>query len=144
MSKSQIRGKLPPPYPLAMVVCDAIWLDPATGKRFLLGCFSALRATQFPILHRSMAVHVALTNGHGRMGIRIRLIDDEESREPLWLAEGEVEFPDPRGSVEIDFMLPPVEFPAAGVYRFQFFAAGEFLMERRMIVELVPPPPTTV
>jgi len=141
MSKSQIRGRLPPPYPLAMVVCDAIWRDPATGKRFLLGCFSVLHATQFPIMHHSMGIHVALTNGHGRMGIRIRLIDDEESREPLWLAEGEVEFPDPRGTVEIDFVLPPIQFPAAGVYRFQFFTGGQFLMERRIIVELVAAPP---
>jgi hypothetical protein len=30
------------PYPLAMVVCDAIWLDPATGKRTILGCFSTI------------------------------------------------------------------------------------------------------
>ena len=135
MSKSQIRSNLPPPYPLAMVVCDAIWRDPATGKRFLLGCFSVLHGAQFPILHRSMAVHVALTNGHGRMPIQIRLIDDEEARPALWVAEGEVEFPDPRGTVEIDFLVPPVEFPSPGMYRFQFFAAGQFLMERRMFVE---------
>ncbi|HEX3999698.1 MAG TPA: hypothetical protein VHX65_14185 [Pirellulales bacterium] len=137
MSKGHIHSDLPPPYPLAMVICDAIWRDPATGKRFLLGSFSVLHATQFPILHASMAVHVALTNGHGRMPIQIRLVDDEESRDALWLAEGEVDFPDPRGTVEIDFMLPPVGFPVAGVYRFQFFAGGQFLMERRIFVEQV-------
>ena len=126
---------MPPPYPLAMVVCDAIWRDPSSGKRFLLGCFSVLHAGGFPARHPAMAVHVAVTNGHGRMPLTVRLIDDNEAQPPLWGATAEVHFPDPRGTVEMDFMMGPIVFPTAGIYRFQLFAGGEFVMERRIVVE---------
>jgi uncharacterized protein DUF6941 len=123
-----------------MVTCDAIWRDPGTGKRTILGCFSVLHAQQFPAIHPTMAVHVAITNGRGRMPFTLRLIDSDEDPAPLWTAEGTLDFTDPQVIMEIDFMLTSVTFPKPGVYRFQLFAAGEYLMERRIFVEQLPSP----
>jgi hypothetical protein len=36
------KRQVPPPYALALVICDAIWHDPGTGKRTILGCFSSI------------------------------------------------------------------------------------------------------
>ncbi len=134
MAKAHVQKHTPPPYPLAMIVCDAIWRDPTSGKRFLLGCFTVLHARGFPVQHPVMAVHVVLTNGHGTIEVTARLIDEDETRPPIWGTKHSVDFPDPRGTVELDFVLGPVIFPAAGAYRFQLFAGDEFLMERRIFV----------
>ena len=123
-----------PPYPLAIVVCDAIHQDPGTGKRTVLGCFSTIFAREFPVVHPAMALYVALTDGHGKVPIKLRLIDVEEQGDALIEAEGEVIFPDPRAVLEMDFHLSGVVFPRAGEYRFQLFAGTEALIERRIVV----------
>ena len=122
------------PYALAMVVCDAIWRDPGTGKRVLLGVFSAIQVRKFPSVHPIMAVHVAVTDGHGRVSLRLRLIDAGEEREPLFEASQEVAFPDPLAIVEWDYHLYKLRFDTPGEYRFQLFAGNAPLIERRFLV----------
>jgi hypothetical protein len=125
-----------PPYPLAMVVCDAIWKDPGTGKAFLLGLFSVIHAESFPAVHPIMAIHVAITDGRGKLPIRLKLVDaNDEEREPLFDGSQEVEFRDPRQITEIAYHLLNVRFETPGEYRFQLFAGTEFLMERRVLVQ---------
>jgi hypothetical protein len=123
-----------PPYPLAMVVCDAIWRDPGTGKQTLLGLFSTIHASEFPTVHPIMALHIALTDGHGKTPIRVRLIDASEQHDPLFEQEQEVEFQDPRVTVNVDIHLSGLRFEAPGEYRFQLYAGATPLMERRILV----------
>lgn len=125
---------LPPPYPLAMVVCDNIHRDPGTGKPFLLGCFSVIHAREFPAVHPLLALYVSVTNGRGTVPFRVQLVDVNEERDPIWLIEDEVEFPDPRVVAEMCFYLTGLTFVEPGEYRFQLFASNEFLMERRILV----------
>jgi len=121
-----------------MVICDGIWRDFGTGKRFILGCFSVLHARRFPATHPVMGLYVAITNGRGTVPVKVCLVDVDEEREPLWFAEGEVEFSDPRAVIEMDFMMAGVTFPAPGEYRFQFYASGALIMERRILVNELP------
>lgn len=127
-------SNVPPPYPLAMVICEVIWQDPATAKRFLLGCFSSIAATRFPFTHPTIGIHVALTNGRGTVQFELRLVDANEEREPIWEVAGEVDFDNPHFVAELDFMIADVTFPLPGDYRFQLFASGEFLVERRLSI----------
>lgn len=69
------------------------------------------------------------------MPFSVRLVDADESDEPIWEVEGEVDFPDPHFVAEIDLMLTDVLLPAPGEYRFQLFAQGEFIVERRLSME---------
>ena len=133
--------KLGPPAPvvLAMIVCDAIHQDPATKKCTLLGTFSTISARQFPVVHRQLAVHVALTEGRGKVKIKLTLVGMDESQPPLFSGEGVIEFPDPRIVAELNFRLVNVTFPSPGAYRFQVLANDELLMERRLHVMLVRP-----
>ena len=131
------RNSPPPPYPLAMVVCDNIHRDPGTGKYFLLGCFSVIHAKKFPAVHPLLALYVSVTNGRGTVPLRVQLVDANEEREPIVVVETDVEFSDPRIVLDIRFLLGNLTFVEPGEYRFQLFASNEFLMERRVIVAQV-------
>jgi hypothetical protein len=85
-------------------------------------------------MHPVIGLYVAMTNGHGKVPFRAQLVDADEEREPLWFAEGEIELDDPRAVAELDFMMVGTSFPAPGEYRMQFFACGEFLIERRLML----------
>jgi len=131
-------AKIPAPYPLAMVIADAIWRDPATGKRTILGCFSSIGAKEFPVVHPQLAVYVALTDGRGTVPFKIQMVDVDDEAEPIFQAEAEVEFGDPRMAVEMDFHFGGITLPHAGEFRIQLIASGEFLLERRIIVQQLP------
>jgi len=128
--------KLGPPEPvvLAMIVCDAIHQDPATKKCTLLGTFSTISGRRFPVAHPQLAVHVALTDGRGKVKIRLTLVGTDEAQQPLFSGEGMIEFADPRVVAELNFRLVNVTFPAPGEYRFQVFANDALLRERRLQV----------
>lgn len=125
---------VPAPYPLAMIVCDGVWRDPSTGKRTILGCFSTMRSTQFPVVHPAMAVYVALTEGRGRVPLRLVLVGPAGDARPLVEAETAADFSDPMAIVEIDFHLTAVQFDEPGEHRFELYAAGEPIMARRFVV----------
>lgn len=122
------------PYALAMVVCDFVWRDPATGKFTILGTFSTLAALIFPCVQPLMSVFVAITDGRGKTPVKLRLVDADESVPPLFEGMFEVEWSDPRMIMEIAFGVQGVAFPSAGEYRFQLFSGSEPLMERRIVV----------
>jgi hypothetical protein len=121
------------PYPLAMVVCDWIYRDPYTGKQTLIGTFSAIGGPSFPLVHPQLAVYVSLTDGRGRMSVRLRLVDVDEVREPILEFDDDVEFTDPRMIVELAWAAGGVEFPEPGEYRLQLHANDEFILERRIL-----------
>ena len=134
----------PAPVALATVICDAIHQDPATQKCTLLGTFSTINARKFPVVHRQMAVHLALTDGHGKCRIRLVLASAEGSQEPLFSQEGVIEFHDPRAVAELNFTIANLKFPQPGEYRLQIYGNDELLMERRLYLRLVQPPEQAV
>jgi hypothetical protein len=129
------------PHVLAMVVCDNIHVDPGTGKRTLLGTFSGLFSHRFPTAYPLMAVYVAMTDCRGKFPVLLQIVDVNEERDPVFRIEGEAESTDPLLVMELNFLLGNVVFTQPGEYRVQFFAAGEPLMERRLIVSTPPTPP---
>jgi hypothetical protein len=133
--KSTSKSKLaPPPFPLAMVVCDGIHRDPGTGKLTLLGCFSVIGVAELPAVHESMGLYIELTNGRGKVPFLCRLVDANEDLEPLWEHKDEIEIEDPRVVLQIALPIQNVLFSQAGEYRIQLYACNEFLMERRVLV----------
>src|SRR6476620_11430153 len=80
------------PYPLAMVVCDGFWRDPYTGKHTLIGTFSAIGGTSFPVVHPIVTVYVALTDGRGKTLLKLQLVDLDEEHDALVELKQEVDF----------------------------------------------------
>jgi len=125
---------LPPPVALAMVICDAVWIDPSTGKPTLLGLFSEIAAKTFPAVHPLLAVHVCMTDAHGKVPIKRQLVDADEENDPLFQVENEIDFPDRRAMINMHVHMQGIAFPEPGEYRLQLFGSGEFILERRLLV----------
>lgn len=134
MSEAPLAGPPLLPYPLALVVCDHVWRDPSTGKMTILGTFSSIGGFDLPVVHPRIAVYAALTDGKGRIRIKLRLIDCDEDGEPVFEQELECQIPDPRMVVELAFIANELKFPSFGEYRLQLYFNDEFAMERRILV----------
>lgn len=125
---------VPMPYAVAIVICDAVWRDPWTGKLTIIGTFETATFDSFPGTHPVLAVYIALTDGRGKVRLKLRLIDANEEREPIFETEAEAEFPDPRVVLEWSATIGEVIFPLPGEYKVQLFAGNEYLGARRIVV----------
>ena len=68
------------PQVLAWITCDAVYVDPASGKHTLLGIFTNLRAKKFPVSHPRMVWFLSfsdLTAGKHKLKISIGLPMEE-------------------------------------------------------------------
>jgi hypothetical protein len=64
------------PHLLAWLTCDAVHIDPGTGKHTILGVFSDIKARQFPVTHPQMMWFLTITDcsaGEHRMRISMGL-----------------------------------------------------------------------
>ena len=122
------------PYPLAMVVSDAVHADPSTGKKTILGTFSSILATAFPAVHPALAVFLAFTDCVGKIPLRLCLVTVDDEGDPVFDVSSEVQSSDRRAVIEAVFQLNGVLFPEPGEYRLQAHACGQFLIERRILV----------
>lgn len=126
------------PVCLALIVCDAVHKDAATGKHTLLGTLSTIGARKFPAKLAKLGVYIVLTDGRGETPFSVRLIDVDEERPPVFSIDGKLNFTDPRACVEMGATVGPIAFPKAGEYRLQVYSGEELLEERRII--LMSPP----
>jgi hypothetical protein len=129
------------PYCLAMVLCDGVHRDPATGKFTLLGTFHAIRASEFPTGIR-MVVYFVLTDIIGAHKIRLNVVDasmhlDGDPPEPILTHETDMTVEDPLMVVE-GVMGIQLSLPGSGVYHVELYAGDSPLMTRRLTV-LGPP-----
>jgi hypothetical protein len=72
------------PQLLAWLLCDAVHIDPASGKHTILGVFSNIMAKHFPVTHPHMVWFLTLTDvaaGSHRMKISMGL--DPTQPKPL-------------------------------------------------------------
>lgn len=133
---------LPKPDVLAMLVCDQIITDRLTGKQSLIGMFSRIHAMGFPATHPQLCVFVALTDGHGKTDLTIRVVDSNEARPPIVEGKGSVTFKDPRTIANLFLQFHGLVFPQPGEYRVQLYSDSTLLREARLeLVQLKPPKP---
>jgi hypothetical protein len=133
---------LPPPDVLAVLICDQIITDRLTGKQSLIGMFSRIHSLVFPALHPQLSVFVALTDGHGKTELTIRIVDSNESRPPLVEGKGGVHFQNPRAIANLALQFNGLRFPEPGQYRVQLWSGTALLKEARLeLVLAVARPP---
>lgn len=129
--------QLPPPKLLAALICDQVIRDRTTLKPSLIGVFSDIHASKFPVVHPRMALFFQLTNGHGKVELTIKLVDvgnnEEEIHKPI---KGEVTFQDARQTLEIEIAVLNVSIQHEGEYRVQIFSGSDLLGERKFYVRL--------
>ena len=120
------------PDVLSLIVCDQIITDRVTGKVSLIGMFAAVHSPRFPVTHPQVCVYVALTEGHGKTPITIRIVDANEARKPIVEGKGIVEFKDPRMIANLALQFHGLRFPEPGQYRVQIWSGSSLLREARL------------
>ena len=123
-----------PPIALAMVVSDAIWTDPGSGKKTILGTFSTIFGTEFPLVMPQIAIYLALTDAEGEVALNLRIVDVDEARAPVWEQEIKPAFPDKIAIAEGVMVFYGAAFPEPGEYRIQLLQDHEIIIERRLLV----------
>jgi hypothetical protein len=124
------------PSVLAMIICDTVIDDRISGKKSLIGLFDAIATTHVPCVVNELHVFVAVTDGYGKMEMKLRCIKTS-TEEEIFRTETEVRFPDPLSVVELNLGFRGGEFPEAGEYRFQLYAEQSILCERKFHISLV-------
>ena len=119
--------------PLTLLICDHVWRDPNGGKYHLLGTFSSIGSSVFPLVI-NLSVYFAVTEGQDALPVRMELIDMDEERPAVFDAEGMFVFEHLRQVVEGCFAFERLEIPDPGEYRLKLFVAREFLTERSLRV----------
>lgn len=127
------------PYCLAMVLCDAVHRDPATGKFTLLGTFSNFSAKSFPTKVR-FSIYFAITDGMGLTTLRIQACEASvgyvdarnENEEPgrVFLAQTQIDLGNPLAVFEQGIGFETI-IPTPGLYHCELWAGNEVLMTRR-------------
>ncbi len=72
------------PQLLAWLLCDAVHIDPGSGKHTILGVFSNIKALRFPVVHPQMVWFMTLTDvSAGSHMLRISMGLDPMDTKPL-------------------------------------------------------------
>ena len=129
-----------PPVLLSLILCDTALREAGTNKISLIGTFNGLFAPNFPCVHPSLAVYIALTDGRGKVPCRLRMNALETGQEVFSL-QGQVEFKDPTGVADLIFQIQQLKFEQPGTYALDFIADGELLGTRKLRVQQIARPP---
>lgn len=120
------------PDVIALLVCDQIITDRMTGKVSLIGMFSKVHGRRFPASHPQLCVFVAMTDGHGKTELVIRVVDANDARPPIVEGKGIVDFKNPRAIAHLALQFHGLTFPEPGDYRVQLWSGGSLLREARL------------
>ena len=72
------------PQLLAWLTCDAVHIDPGSGKHTILGIFSNIKGPRFPLTHPLMVWFLTITDcAPGAHKIRISMGVDPQAMKPL-------------------------------------------------------------
>jgi Family of unknown function (DUF6941) len=129
------------PILLSAITCGRVLFDKVSGMPSIIDIVQTINAQQFPARHPQIVFFCELTNGHGTTKMKIRLVDTQEEEKYIFEKEGTVQFKDVKQIVTLAMDLHGVVFPQPGEYRFQLFAGGNILGERRIICRKIILPP---
>jgi len=126
-----------PPILLSAITCDRAIFDRITGMPSIINIVQVVNSQQFPVRNSQLVFFCEMTNGHGETDIEIRLVNVEEEDNVLFSQGKRVVFKDVRHVLTMALNMQGVIFPEPGEYRFQLFANGRLLGERRVMCRQV-------
>lgn len=115
------------PQLLCWLICDAVHLDPATGKHTILGVFSNIRGREFPMVHPRMVWFLTLTDvtvGKHTLG----LFMGPPAQEPRKLVEREFESKSPLHRINLINEIQNLGFKEPGQYAITVEIDGDPLL----------------
>ena len=121
------------PQLLAWVTCDAVHIDPGSGKHTLLGIFSNIHAAEFPMVYPFMIWFLTITDcspGQHRMKISMGL----GNATPQPLLERPFESHSPLDRINLINEISHLPFPASGEYALLIEIDDEPLLATSIVV----------
>jgi len=101
----------------SFMTCDAVHIDPATGKHTLLGIFSSLRAREFPVVHPRMTWFLSLSElNKGKHHLKISMVDPTGELESKVIIDRDFDAPDPQHRVNLVNDIHRLKFLEAKTY----------------------------
>lgn len=119
------------PQLLTWLTCDAVHIDPATGKHTILGVFSNIQAHRFPVTHPMMIWFLTLTDcsvGKHRLRILLGLQPTQMQK----IIEREFDSQGPLGRINIINEIRGFTFPVPGDYSLLIEVDDEPLLATNM------------
>jgi len=103
------------PQLLAWLLCDAVHIDPGSGKHTILGVFSNIMARHFPVVHPRMVWFLTITDvSAGAHKMRISMGLDPTQPKPL--IERAFESQGPLVRINLISEIHNLSFPVPGEY----------------------------
>ena len=129
------------PILLSAITCNRVIFDKVSGMPSIIDIVQAIDAQKYPARHAQIVFFCEMTNGHGTTTAKIRLLDSQEEEKIIFEREGTVKFGNVKQVVTLAMNLQGIVFPRPGEYRFQIYAGGYLLGERRIACRKVKIPP---
>jgi hypothetical protein len=121
------------PQLLVWQTCDAVHVDPATGKHTVLGVFSNIDAMKFPITHPFMIWFLTITDvAPGVHTLRISMSLDTTAAQVL--LERQFESFSPLHRINLINEIRNLTFPAPADYSLLIEIDGELLLATNLIL----------
>jgi hypothetical protein len=125
------------PQLLAWLLCDAVHLDPSSGKHTILGVFSNIMAKRFPVIHPKMVWFMTLTDvGAGAHQMKISMGLDPTAPAPL--IERPFESMGPLNRINLINEIHNLSFHQPGEYSILIEIDDEPLLATSLTVAEVP------
>ena len=116
-------------------MCDAVHIDPATGKHTILGVFSNIKGRAFPVVHPLMVWFLTLTDvqpGQHRLKISMGL----DPTNPVELLQREFESQSPLHRINLLNELRNLQFNQPGDYHLAIEVDDELILATNLTVSL--------
>ncbi len=128
------KAKFVPPIFLSILVCERVIYDSDPNSYSIVSIVNSIGADSFPAKCSGITLFIELTNGHGPVKIKVKVVDvkdtpdeDEVIYETTDDEEWKVGFVDERQIVSLVMKLNGLVFSHEGEYRFQVWACEHLL-----------------
>ena len=121
------------PQLLAWLTCDAVHIDPGSGKHTILGIFSNIQARQFPVTHPFMIWFLTISDvSTGQHSLKISM--GLEGTTPQQLLERPFESQSPVHRINLINEIRNLSFPGPGEYELLVEIDDELLLATSLTV----------
>lgn len=114
------------PVVKGLMVCESVITDLNTRNTSIINRFTTLKLKEFPTPPRKVSVFAALSNGSGRIPIRV-LIEPLSGGDTIYQFNTTLDFPNPLQEVRFILNIPDLVFDEPGAYDVQLLGGQELL-----------------
>ncbi len=114
----------------AFLVCDAIIEDSLTRKKSLIGIFTHLQGSVFPLQHGQLCLYFCITDAEGEYQFDLTLVYLNTEQVVARARLPPVEIPERLQISDFGVTICPLVFPGPGRYEFRLFANGHLSAQK--------------